>query len=44
MHYDAVRQAEEYRKVLWSSGRKLFSQIWDEGKKTLERTIFWLAA
>lgn len=38
---DAVKQFTGFRKLLWNSKKKLFSQIWDDGKKEFVRKDFW---
>jgi rhamnogalacturonyl hydrolase YesR len=38
---EAVKQIEGFRRVLWNGPAKLFSHIWDDGKKTFERKAFW---
>ncbi len=40
-HAEAVKQVEGIRKILWNPSAKLFSHIWDEGKKAFERKAFW---
>jgi rhamnogalacturonyl hydrolase YesR len=38
---DAVLQVEGLRKRLWSSEKKLFSHIWDDGGRKFRRQAFW---
>jgi rhamnogalacturonyl hydrolase YesR len=38
---EAVKQVEGLRRILWNKEAKLFSHIWDDGKKTFERKAFW---
>ncbi len=38
---EAVKQVEGFRKLLWNGPAKLFSHIWDDGKKAFERKAFW---
>jgi len=38
---EAVKQIEGIRRILWNRPAKLFSHIWDDGKKTFERKAFW---
>jgi unsaturated rhamnogalacturonyl hydrolase len=38
---ESVKQVEGFRKYLWNSEKKLFSHIWDEGKKDFGRKDFW---
>ncbi len=38
---EAVKQVEGLRRVLWNKPAKLFSHIWDDGKKTFDRKAFW---
>jgi rhamnogalacturonyl hydrolase YesR len=38
---EAVKQFTGFRKLLWNPGKKLFSQIWDDGKKEFVRKDFW---
>ncbi len=38
---EAVKQVEGIRKILWNPSAKLFSHIWDDGKKAFERKAFW---
>jgi rhamnogalacturonyl hydrolase YesR len=38
---EAVRQVEGMRRLLWDSKARLFSHIWDDGKKAFERRAFW---
>jgi len=38
---EAVKQIEGYRKYLMSADKKLYSHIWDEGKKDFARKLFW---
>jgi len=38
---EAVRQIEGFRRLLWNRRSRLFSHIWDDGKKAFERQAFW---
>jgi rhamnogalacturonyl hydrolase YesR len=38
---EAVRQIEGMIRYLWNSEKKLFSHMWDDGKKAFERKDFW---
>lgn len=38
---EAVKQIEGFRRILWNEQAKLFSHIWDDGKKAFERKAFW---
>jgi rhamnogalacturonyl hydrolase YesR len=38
---EAVRQVEGMRRLLWDPKARLFSHIWDDGKKDFERRAFW---
>jgi rhamnogalacturonyl hydrolase YesR len=38
---EAMKQIEGFRKLLWNGSAKLFSHIWDDGKKAFERKAFW---
>ena len=38
---EALKQIEGYRKYLWDSKAKLFSHIWDDGKKQFAEKAFW---
>jgi len=38
---EAVKQVEGIRRLLWNDPAKLFSHIWDDGKKAFERKAFW---
>jgi rhamnogalacturonyl hydrolase YesR len=38
---EAVKQINGFRKYLWNDDKKMFSHIWDEGKKSFERKDFW---
>ena len=38
---EAVKQIEGFRRLLWNRAAKLFSHIWDDGKKAFERKAFW---
>jgi unsaturated rhamnogalacturonyl hydrolase len=38
---EAVRQVEGLRHLLWNPKARLFSHIWDDGKKAFERKAFW---
>jgi len=38
---EAVKQVEGFRRILWNGPAKLFSHIWDDGKKAFERKAFW---
>ncbi len=38
---EAVKQIDEIRRILWNPSSKLFSHIWDDGKKDFERKAFW---
>jgi rhamnogalacturonyl hydrolase YesR len=38
---EAVGQIEGFRRMLWNKKAKLFSHIWDDGKKAFERRAFW---
>jgi unsaturated rhamnogalacturonyl hydrolase len=38
---EAVRQVEGLRRLLWSRAAKLFSHIWDDGRRAFERKAFW---
>ncbi len=38
---EAVKQVEGFRKILWDPGKKLFSQIWDDGKQAFHNRAFW---
>jgi rhamnogalacturonyl hydrolase YesR len=41
-HYDdAILQVEGLRKRLWSPEKKLFSHIWDDGRKQFKHQAFW---
>ncbi len=38
---EAVKQIEGFRKLLWNPEKKLYSHIWDDGKKAFERQDCW---
>lgn len=38
---EAVKQIEGFRKLLWNSEKKLFSQIWDDDLNDFYRKDFW---
>lgn len=38
---EAVKQLEGMRRLLWNGSSRLFSHIWDEGRKAFEREAFW---
>lgn len=38
---EAVKQIEGLRRILWDKGARLFSHIWDDGKKAFERQAHW---
>jgi unsaturated rhamnogalacturonyl hydrolase len=38
---EAIKQIEGFRRLLWNRENKLFSHIWDDGKKTFVRKAFW---
>jgi len=38
---EAVKQIEGFRRILWNKPAKLFSHIWDDGRKAFERKAFW---
>jgi rhamnogalacturonyl hydrolase YesR len=38
---EAVKQIEGFRRVLWNKQDRLFSHIWDDGKKAFERKAYW---
>jgi len=38
---EAVKQIEGFRLILWDKPAKLFSHIWDDGKRAFERQAFW---
>ena len=38
---EAVKQVEGMRRLLWNKSGRLFSHIWDDGKKAFEREAFW---
>jgi unsaturated rhamnogalacturonyl hydrolase len=38
---EGVKQVEGIRRLLWDPSAKLFSHIWDDGKKAFERKAFW---
>lgn len=38
---EAVRQIEGFRRVLWDPKARLYSHIWDDGKKAFERRAHW---
>jgi unsaturated rhamnogalacturonyl hydrolase len=38
---EAVKQIEGFRKLLWDSEKKLFSQIWDDDLNDFSRRDFW---
>jgi len=38
---EAVKQIEGLRRILWNKPARLFSHIWDDGKKAFERQAFW---
>ena len=41
-HYDeALLQIEGLRKRLWNPEKKLFSHIWDDGRRQFRRQAFW---
>ncbi len=40
-HDEAVKQIEGIRRRLWNPEKKLFSAIWDEGRKDFERRDYW---
>jgi rhamnogalacturonyl hydrolase YesR len=40
-HDDAMLQIEGLRKRLWSAEKKLFSHIWDDGRRQFRREAFW---
>lgn len=38
---EAVKQIEGFRRFLWDRKTKLFSHIWDDGKKAFDRQAHW---
>jgi unsaturated rhamnogalacturonyl hydrolase len=38
---EAVKQIEGFRRILWDPKARLFSHIWDDGKKDFERKAHW---
>jgi len=38
---EAIKQIEGFRRILWNKPAKLYSHIWDDGKKIFERKAFW---
>ncbi len=38
---EAVAQVDGLKRALWHPAQRLFSHIWDEGRKTFEREAFW---
>jgi rhamnogalacturonyl hydrolase YesR len=38
---EALGQIEGMRRLLWDSKARLFSHIWDDGRKAFERRAFW---
>ena len=38
---EAIKQIEGFRKLLWNPEKKLYSHIWDDGKKQFERKDYW---
>jgi len=38
---EAVKQIEGFRRILWNKPARLFSHIWDDGKKDFDRKAFW---
>jgi len=38
---EAVKQIEGFRRILWNKPAKLYSHIWDDGRKAFERKAFW---
>jgi unsaturated rhamnogalacturonyl hydrolase len=38
---EAVKQIEGFRRILWDLKARLFSHIWDDGKKDFERRAHW---
>ena len=38
---EALRQVEGLRRRLWDPSKRLFSHIWDEGKRQFVRRAFW---
>ncbi|HSA94635.1 MAG TPA: glycoside hydrolase family 88 protein [Acidobacteriota bacterium] len=38
---EAVKQVEGIRRLLWDKKARLFSHIWDDGKKAFERKAHW---
>jgi len=38
---EAVKQVEGIRRLLWDKKARLFSHIWDDGKKAFERQAHW---
>lgn len=38
---EAVKQIEGFRRILWNPQARLFSHIWDDGKKAFERKAYW---
>lgn len=38
---EAFKQVEGIRRLLWDRRARLFSHIWDDGKKAFERRAFW---
>jgi unsaturated rhamnogalacturonyl hydrolase len=38
---EAVKQVEGFRRILWDPKARLFSHIWDDGKKDFERKAHW---
>ena len=38
---EAMKQVEGFRRILWNPSAKLYSHIWDDGKKAFERQAFW---
>jgi rhamnogalacturonyl hydrolase YesR len=38
---EAIKQIEGMKRYLWHAEQKLFSHIWDDGKKAFERRDFW---
>ena len=40
-HEESLKQVEGIRRLLWDPKARLFSHIWDDGRKTYERKAFW---
>jgi rhamnogalacturonyl hydrolase YesR len=40
-HDESLKQVEGIRRLLWDPKTRLYSHIWDDGKKAFERKAFW---